>query len=670
MHNEVFYTVAVNTPFNDSILTYKASENNSCVPGDLVRVPLGKRSCLGCVLEKKEELLESIDPEKIKAITELADYGFQLCSTQREFLQWTARYYHYPLGQLIGDILPKALKRPRALKFEKGEGRPLGFELNHDQKIVVDRVSKSLNIFDRFLVHGVTGSGKTAIYLKLAQKVLSSGRSVLFLLPEINLTPQFIKTFSEHVWANVFVYNSSVSNSDKYGLWKRLSENEGPCLIIGVRSSIFLPVKNPGLIIVDEEHDNSFKQEDRCPYNARDLAIKKAQIQNCPVLLGSATPSLESFELFKNQDRYMALKNRAVSKNLPDIELLDMRKGARAPKKIETQDIWPFSETALLELEKVLAKDEQALVFLNRLGYADFLQCRMCGHHFSCPNCSANLKFFKTRGEVSCQICGYRDAPPDMCPECQSLSILQKGYGTERLTEVLRERFPDKKIERFDRDEITTFKELNERLERFHRGEIDIFVGTQMLSKGHNFKKVNLVLVMGIDAQLNFPDYKATERAYQLLTQISGRPGRFGKHGRVLVHTLNTEHPLFERVKSHDFDGFYAEELEMRKLCECPPFKKLAMIYMTAKSRELAGEESQKVASMCQAMIDQHFDGVDVLGPRPSLIEKRVNKFTWTIMLRAQKVNQLHNLLKTLRRHLKLPSGVSFKLDIDPYHLY
>ena len=294
----------------------------------------------------------------------------------------------------------------------------------------------------------------------------------------------------------------------------------------------------------------------------------------------------------------------------------------------------------------------------------------MCGHHFSCPNCSANLKFYKRRHEISCQICGYKDSPPEMCPECQSLSIVQKGYGTERLTEVLRQRFPDKKIERFDRDEISTFTELNKRLEKFHRGEIDIFVGTQMLSKGHNFKKVNLVLVMGVDAQLNFPDYKATERAYQLLTQISGRPGRFGEHGRVLVHTLNKEHPLFERVVKHDFDGFYEQEVEMRKLCECPPFKRLAMAYVTAKSRESAEQVAQEMAHIGQEMIKAHFKSVEILGPRPSIIEKRVNKYTWTLMLRSSEVNDLHNLLNSLQKHLKLPSNVSYKLDIDPYHLY
>jgi primosomal protein N' (replication factor Y) len=670
MQKEVFYKVAVNTPFNNSILTYKGEEDELRMPGELVSVPLGKRSCVGCILEAQTSLSDEMDPKKIKFITEKTQYGFQLGAIDLTFLKWTAQYYHYPMGQLIGDVLPKPLKRPRALKYEEGEALPLEFELNPDQVQVVERVSSSLNKFDRFLVHGVTGSGKTAIYLKLAEEVIKSGRSVLFLLPEINLTPQFIKTFAKHVSAKVFVYNSSVSNSDKYGLWKRLSEDEGPCLIIGVRSSIFLPVKKLGLLIVDEEHDSSFKQEDRCPYNARDLAIKKAQLHKCPVLLGSATPSLESFELFRKIDRYMSLKSRAISKSLPEIELIDMRNTGKDAGESSNYDIWPFSEMALQELEKVLEKGEQALVFLNRLGYADFLQCKMCGHQFSCPNCSANLKFFKNRLEISCQICGYKDRPPEMCPECQSLSIVQKGYGTERLTEVLRERFQDKRIERFDRDEITTFNELNERLEQFHQGEIDIFVGTQMLSKGHNFKKVNLVLVMGIDAQLNFPDYRATERAYQLLTQISGRPGRFGEHGRVLVHTLNTEHPLFERIKAHDFDGFYPEELEMRKLCECPPFKRLAMLYLTAKSRELAGSEAQKMAQMCEDLIAQHFLGVDLLGPRPSLVEKRVNKFTWTLMLRAEKVNELHNLIKTLRRHMKLPSGVSFKLDIDPYHLY
>lgn len=670
MQNDVYYKVAVNTPFNNSILTYKGSEEELCVPGDLVQVPLGKRSCLGCVFEKHEKNLEDVDPKKIKSILKKAGFGFQLGSRDREFLAWTGQYYHYPVGQLIADVLPKPLKRPRPLKFERGEGQGLGFELNADQSCILNQVSKSFDTFERFLIHGVTGSGKTAIYLKLAQQVIKSGKSVLFLLPEINLTPQFIKTFAQHVLAEVYVYNSSVSNSDKFGLWKRLRESSDPCLIIGVRSSIFLPVQNLGLLIVDEEHDSSFKQEDRCPYNARDLALKKAQLQNCPVVLGSATPSLESFELFKKLNRYMTLKSRAISKNLPEIELIDMRPGAEESKKENDVDVWPFSNRALKELEDVLEKDEQALVFLNKLGYADFLQCRMCGHHFSCPNCSANLKFYKRRHEISCQICGYKDSPPEMCPECQSLSIVQKGYGTERLTEVLRQRFPDKKIERFDRDEISTFTELNKRLEKFHRGEIDIFVGTQMLSKGHNFKKVNLVLVMGVDAQLNFPDYKATERAYQLLTQISGRPGRFGEHGRVLVHTLNKEHPLFERVVKHDFDGFYVQEVEMRKLCECPPFKRLAMAYVTAKSREAAEQVAQEMAHIGQEMIKAHFKSVEILGPRPSIIEKRVNKYTWTLMLRSSEVNDLHNLLNSLQKHLKLPSNVSYKLDIDPYHLY
>lgn len=658
-----FYKVAVNTPFNRSVLTY--SSERDIEVGTLVMVPLGKRSCLGCIIAL--ESAADVEAVKLKEILpEDSPYGFGFSGHELSFISWISDYYHYPLGQLISDVLPKAMKRPRPLKIVRGAQQSINLTLTDEQNTAMNKLRNRGEGFQRFLVHGVTGSGKSLIYLMLMKEIFEKRKSVLFLLPEINLTPQFIQTFSESIDVPVFVYNSSISASEKYGLWTHLSQSNEACLIIGVRSSVFLPIGSLGLIIVDEEHDSSFKQEDRCPYNARDVAIKKAQLYDCLVVLGSATPSMETYQQLKSTPNYITLKKRAISAVLPKITLLNCRQvGTSSP-----ESDWPFHPQALEALGQSLLKKEQALVFLNKLGYADFLQCRSCGHHFSCPNCSSNLKYYKSRKEISCQICGLKDKAPEICPACGNMAIKQVGFGTEKLTEILEAKFPNARIERFDRDEITTFSQLTEKLESFHRGDIDIFVGTQMLSKGHNFKRVNLVLVMGIDAQLNFPDYKSNERAYQLITQISGRPGRFGDDSEVLIHTLNEDNPLFKIIQNHEFDSFYNEEEKLRELCECPPFARLAMIYVTAKSREIAMKESIMIGQFFNDMQEKQLTKLKVLGPRPSIIEKRVNKYTWSLMLRSEDRNQLHNALKTLVKYQKLQSGVTFKIDVDPYHLH
>jgi primosomal protein N' (replication factor Y) len=323
-----------------------------------------------------------------------------------------ANYYHYPLGQLLNDVLPPFLKRPRKLNFDQGLGTPSDMILNSDQQNVVDEITKfGFDKFSKWLVHGVTGAGKTLIYLELIKKILAENKSVLFLLPEINLTPQFLKTFQTYLNVPIYSYNSSISSSDKFGLWKLLQEDESPKMILGVRSSIFLPIKKLGLVIVDEEHDQSFKQDDRCTYNARDIAIKRASLEKIPVILGSATPMVETYKAFIETDHYFALRNRAQNAKLPSVELVDMR----GRSKIESEKmLWPYSSESIIKIKKALAKGEQALVFINRLGYANYLQCNACGHQFACPNCSTNLKYFKKRSELSCQTCEYKERAPEM----------------------------------------------------------------------------------------------------------------------------------------------------------------------------------------------------------------------------------------------------------------
>ncbi len=662
----MFCKVAAKTPFNGSILTYLEgpySENINV--GDIVEVPLGSRTIPGCILEKglgEEEVQRDVNIEKIKEISGMEYSTISIEKTHLELFLWLSNYYHYNIGQLIFETVPKSLKRPRKLKFIAGKGKSFDFELNLDQKYAVSEISKGEG-FNKWLIHGVTGSGKTAIYLELVKKVISEGKSVLFLLPEINLTPQFISKFEQHVNAPIYSYNSSISASDKYGLWKLLSQDDSPKIIIGVRSSIFLPIKKLGLIVVDEEHDQSFKQEDRCPYNARDIAIKRAQLDSFTIILGSATPSVETVYNFQKAERYLSLKKRVGPANLPKIHLIDMTETGGGDKN----RFWPLSNKSIEMTEQALTKNEQVVFFVNRLGYANYLQCRACGHQFHCPNCSVNLKYFKHKDEICCNSCGYSQATPKICPECQNMNLYQKGYGTEKLHDILTQHFESSyQVERFDRDEIINFRKLEERLSAFHAGKIDVLVGTQMLSKGHNFEKVNLVVIAGVDAQLNFPDFRANERVYQLLTQVAGRSGRFGAEADVLIHTLNSENQIFRYVTDHTFDDFYKDELEIRKICRCPPFAKLAMIYLTSRFQTKVVAEALRLTDKLKQVCEKHFNQVEVVGPRPSFIEKRVNKYTWCFLVRSTDVNQLHNALNTVLNGWNSDSSVNIKVDIDP----
>ncbi|MCK5883789.1 MAG: primosomal protein N' [Bacteriovoracaceae bacterium] len=672
-----YCTIAVNCPLPESVFTYKYTEfSDALKPGMLVEVPFGRRKSLGCIVDIDiENPPANIEPSKLKEVSGILTEDIHLSSDEFKFYQWISKYYHYPLGKLIFDCLPGVMKRPRPLKYEEGRGEPFSFDYTDDQLSILERLRGKIGDgFSKTLIHGVTGSGKTIIYLELIKQVLNRGESVLFLLPEINLTPQFIKTFVAHICAPIYSYNSTISKSDKYGLWKLLTADDSPKVIIGVRSSIFLPVQKLGLVVVDEEHDQSFKQDDRCPYNARDIALVKGTMKKVPVILGSATPSVETYNQFKSAKsdkiNYFKLEKRVGASKLPQVEMIDMRyQGLTSDEIVREKEYWPFTSKSVGEVEKALERGEQVLVFVNRLGFANYLQCRSCGHQFSCPNCSTNLRYFKKRGEVSCNYCDYNIPEPDVCPSCQNMTLHQKGFGTERLQKLMQNHFPTKRVERFDRDEIKTMTQLEERLDQFHRGEVDIMVGTQMLSKGHNFEKVNLVLILGIDSQLNFPDFRAGERVYQLLTQVAGRSGRFGKDSKVLIHTLSTDNQVFQYVTKHSFDGFYSDELPLREMCNCPPYTKIAMLYMSSRFQDRVINGAMAAREMLDQMVSKHFGSVEVLGPRPAVVEKKVNKFTWVLMLRSDSVNELHNLIHSFQLSYRGDYSIGVKLDVDPYNM-
>jgi len=653
-----FVRVAVNYPLKNNGLHY--SYEGPIERGQMIEVPLGKRSEIGCVVgfDDPTTHLDKIKP----IISVLPDW--KLDEKELQLFEWMSQYYHYSLGQLISDCLPNVLKRPRPLDQTSGEGLPLEFNPNETQKEIVEQILKNSAHFQRFLVHGVTGSGKTVVYLDLIKSTLSSGKSVLFLLPEINLTPQFISTFARYLEVPILSYHSELADSQKFQIFQQARKLTGPILILGVRSSIFIPICNLGLILIDEEHDTSFKQDDRCPYNARDVAAKKAQLLDIPLVMGSATPSLETYYTFHQHPKNLfEMKKRAGNAFLPKVEMIDARE-----KSTKEEDTWPIVKKSLQAISEALGRKEQVLVFVNRLGYANYLQCRACGHQFSCPNCAITLRFYKGKNQLACNHCEYHEPLPRQCSSCGCMTLTNKGFGTEKVQEVLQKIFPEKRIERFDREDIKNFKQLEQRLDDFHTGKIDLMVGTQMLSKGHNFEKVKMVLILGIDSQLNFPDFRSSERVYQTLTQVSGRAGRYSQDGKVLIQTLNPESSLFKIVQDHEFHKFYEEELKIRELCDCPPFKRIAMIHMSSRFQDkLITLVTQQVGPLLRELIRSSFTDVIILGPRPAFIEKKSNQFTWSVMLKSQDLTQLHNLLKSFELNYKSVSGVTYKIDIDPY---
>lgn len=655
-------------------LTYSYPESLCLKLGNLVNVPLGRRKSTGCIFEmelSETDLTEQELKYQIKDVQEVINEEIVISNKDRELYLWMSRYYHYPLGLLVFNCLPKFLKRPRAWKPLMGSGEEIPWTLSEDQKTAYQEIFDKMNIgFSRSYIHGITGSGKTLIYLNLMREVIKKKQSILFLLPEINLTPQFTETLQKYLGCPIYSYHSAVTPSDKDHLWKELSkskEEQTPFVVVGVRSSVFLPFQNLGLIVVDEEHDQSFKQNDRCPYNGRDVATKKAQIFNTPIVFGSATPTVENYFHFKkvseaSNDSYLTLRKR-IGGVLPDVEMIDERSEGR------NYDFWPITDESKVEIEKALLKGEQVLVFVNRLGFAQYVQCRACGYQFTDPNTDLPLKYFKNKKKLISMHSDYEIPFPEACPECDNMTLLQKGFGTEKVQEVLQGIFPEKSIERFDRDDITTFSKLADRLNDFHSGKIDVLVGTQMLSKGHNFENVNLVVVLGSDSQLNFPDFRSMEKTYQLLTQVTGRAGRFSQKAKVLIQSLTPTNSVFKHICQHSFDEFYQEEIQHREITQFPPFGKLANVYFTGKTRNLVIQEILPIAEEINNFIKHNDLPVTVLGPTSAFLEKRVNQYSWYFSLSSKEVNALHQTISFFEKISgNLKSQV--KIDVDPLQLF
>ena len=527
--------------------------------------------------------------------------------------------------------------------------------LNEEQNSVLEVIRTSVGSFTPFLLHGVTGSGKTEVYMHIIEDVLKLGKEAIVLVPEISLTPQMVDNFKRRFGIRIAILHSRLNNGEKYDEWRKIERKE-VSIVIGARSAIFAPLTNLGIIIIDEEHSTTYKQENNPRYNAIDVALYRGKTHNCPVLLGSATPSIESYTRAKTGIYQLLELKKRVNNNLPKVLLVDMKqefkKGARILSKILKEKI-----------DNSLNNGEQVIILLNRRGYSTVITCHQCGYTDKCPNCDIPLTYHKASNTMRCHYCGYGNRKLTICPTCQSKDINEFGMGTQKLEEEIKVIFPTSKVIRMDVD-TTGNKGSHEKIIRsFENREYDILIGTQMIAKGLDFENVTLVGVLNGDASLNIPDFRSAERTFQLLNQVSGRAGRGQKTGSVIIQTFNQDHYSIVKASNHDYLGFYNEELAIRKTLNYPPYYNLTLIKIESKDYDLALLESNKIKDYLNESLNKK---VIILGPSSANVLRINNIYYLQIILKYKKKDDVIGPLQAINDQYKANNKVTIEIDLNP----
>ena len=718
----VYHRIAVNVPLSDGLLTYSYSE--PLPPGTRVLVPFRNKTVVGIVWET--DIAPDMDTARILSVQTAFMEEKPLPQSWRDLLAFTSRYYHYPTGQAVFAALPQGLKETRAVEMpqpplfyalnEAGRAqtppparfnkkaalwdallsggmtmaalkqvnaqaakliedwaeqgwietaeaakpvlRPSEFQLNADQQKASDEIQTAFGSFQPFLLYGITGSGKTEVYFDAMAKVLAQGRQVLFLLPEINLTPQLLKRV-ENRFADVptAVLHSQMAAGKRTQDYLRAMLGQAK-LVIGTRLAVFTPMDDVGLIVVDEEHDGSFKQDNELRYHARDLAVWRAKQSGSPVVLGSATPSLESWHKAQSGAyRLLQLTERAhTAAQLPQVEILNVGR-----LKLDNG----FSPQALQLLKQNFEAGGMSLVYLNRRGFAPALFCGDCGHTFGCPNCSAKMVLHQRARQLRCHHCDHREPIPFKCPDCGNQDLTAVGHGTQRVEETLRAFLPKATVVRVDRDSTAHKNDWADLYRRIADNEIDILVGTQMLAKGHDFARLNLVIVLNADGSLYSADFRAPERLFAELMQVSGRAGRADKPGKVLIQTQLPEHPVFAAVKAQDYAVFAENELNERQMFAMPPFGFQTAVRAdaprVADAMEFLNAAKETLAPLLPESVSQ-------FGAAPMLMVRLAERERAQIFLESTSRQDLHRAVSLWVQVLQQnrDGKIRWSVDVDP----
>ncbi len=545
-------------------------------------------------------------------------------------------------------------------------------ELNPDQHAVVEKIHREIDTAESggtpapMLLHGVTGSGKTEVYLRALARVIEGGKSAMVLVPEIALTPQTVERFRarfDHgsTRAGIAVLHSHLTDAERREEWLRLQRG-GARIAIGARSAVFAPLVNLGIIIVDEEHENTYKQEETPRYHARDVAVMRARLEGCPILLGSATPSVESYRNAKaGKYRLLEMPRRADGQIMPLIRVVDLRLQGKRSK-----NDGGLSAPLQMGITKRLESGQQTILFLNRRGFSTAMLCQQCGHVCRCPNCSLSLTLHRAENRLACHLCGHHASPPARCPECGDPGIQHSGIGTQRVEETVRKLYPSARVARMDADTMTRRGSYEEVLGKFRARQIDILIGTQMIAKGLDFPNVTLVGIINADIGLHSPDFRAGERTFQLLTQVAGRAGRGETEGEVIIQTFSPASPSIQHARHHDYAGFYEQEISFREAFRHPPFIRMLLLKIRAASLELASRTAEHLS---KALTRDAPASVEVSAAAPAPLERAHGQYRFHVCLKGASGSVLANLVRDVMGRLEAPKGVVLTTDVDPYSL-
>ena len=657
--------VEVALPFRlPGTLTYELVSPEPVQPGSRLLVPLGRKQVIGCLLKESS----SPSPPGLKRVTDLLDPEPLLTPLQMKLLLWASSYYLTPIGEVLRHLMPRSFFQPNG-KSRKGKPLPdpTGFApdrpvlLNADQKSAVEEIFSS-SPPEPFLLEGITGSGKTEVYIELSRRLLKGGGQILVLVPEIALTPQLLGRFAAALGSPVLPYHSGLTDAQKVMVWTRVRTGES-LVVVGTRSAIFLPLPRLAMIVVDEEHDASFKQSERFCYHARDLALWRGKEERLPVVLGSATPSLESIARCRRQKmRHLKLASRPGGATLPEVTLVDRRLPENRGHFL--------SEPLRQSLAANLKRGEQSLLFLNRRGFAPFVICPGCGYIPRCSSCEISLTSHQKGTRLICHYCDQTLEVPPLCPRCRRGSLAPEGVGTQRVEEELRSLFPRARLARLDRDSSTP-EHLRKTLTLMREGGIDILIGTQTVAKGHDFPGLTLVGIVDADTALNLPDFRASERCYQLLTQVAGRAGRADKPGRVIVQTYHPEHASLVASLRQEGGLFYDQELGFREGGGYPPFWRLIRFLFAGRNEQ----QTRRAIHRFHDSLAEKFDirnpksEIAVLGPAPCPLSRIRNRWRWHLLVKSRDFIRNHPRLQQLLDEFSrndLPSTVRMLADVDP----
>ena len=674
----VYLEIILNLPI-DKGFTYSyippENEKPELVPqiGKRAEIMFGNKKTEGFIIGIFNELPKNLDfdPAKIRPIKRIIDkeplFGTELI----EIARWLSRYYLCTLGEAVFSMIPSGRRETSAASFGFEE-EVSGFkknELSEEQKKCVEDIinftgglprsarndEKTASLYH--YIYGPTGSGKTEVFLSLAERILEQGKGVIYLVPEIGLTAQVVQAVTQRFGKTAAVLHSGLTPSQRLKEWNRIMHKEAR-VVIGARSAIFAPVPELGLVIIDEEHDGSYKSGNNPRYHARQVAMHRCSNLKIPLIMGSATPSVEAWYGMKNNNIVChTLTKRLAGGEMPHISCIDLKYFSAGGA---------ISEPLEKEINKVLEKKHQAILFLNRRGFTHYFSCIQCGYELVCKNCSVPMTYHKSENRLKCHYCGWSTVPPSSCPQCGSVEIGSSGFGTEFIEAETKAKFPNAKIIRLDTDVLKNKEQLIAALEAFRKGEYDIMLGTQMVAKGLNFPKLELVGVILADAGLHMPDFRAGERTFSLITQVAGRAGRYFPDGKVFVQTYSPrQEPVLFACKNQIQD-FYNWELEQRRLMEFPPFSRLLRLVFRSYDKANARDTALQA---CTILSQKAVRGVEIIGPAECPIEKINSSWRYQILLKATSILPLQAMARSLLTEYTHNQNVYIEYDVDPVSL-